>query len=74
MSNCFAKRPVSPVPAIAFSGGRTASAQPNDWLQHYSYDPYGNGAVTGYIPNPGLTPTSLNQYTNNRGLGTGAHL
>ena len=27
--------------------------------------------MSGYIPNPGLTPTSLNQYTNNRWLGTG---
>jgi len=44
----------------------------NEWpAQTYSYDAFGNRAVTaGYIPNPCCTPTALSQYTNNQWLGT----
>jgi len=38
-----------------------------NWTQAYSYDDYGNRAVTSsYTPNPYATPTALSQYVNNR--------
>ena len=36
------------------------------WSQAYSYDAWGNRAVSGSIPNPWATPTALAQYTNNK--------
>src|SRR5690349_3393594 len=42
------------------------------WSQTYGYDAFGNRAVTaGYIPNSGLTPTAIAQFTNNQWLGSG---
>ena len=35
------------------------------WTQGYGYDAWGNRAVSGYILNPDLTPTSLSQYNGN---------
>ena len=44
----------------------------SEWSQTYGYDAFGNRAVTGgYIPNSGLTPTAIAQFTNNQWLGTG---
>ena len=53
------------------SGTETNSQQQVMWSQTYQYDAYGNRAVTaGYIPYPGLTPTSLSQFTQNRVTGS----
>jgi YD repeat-containing protein len=59
---------VNRLTAAAETGGSS------EWGQTYSYDQWGNRAVTGSstIPNPYATPTALTQYTNNRWLGTGA--
>jgi RHS repeat-associated protein len=52
------------------SAGETGGS--SEWTQSYSYDAWGNRAVSGYIPNSYATPTALAQYTNNQWLGTGA--
>ncbi len=50
----------------------TETGGSSDWSQTYGYDAFGNRAVTaGYIPNSGLTPTAVAQFTNNQWLGTG---
>ncbi len=41
------------------------------WKQEYSYDQWGNRAVSGFIPNPYATPTALTQYANNQWYGSG---
>ena len=44
----------------------------SEWNQTYTYDPWGNRAVSGnYIPNAYARPTALTQYSNNRWLGSG---
>ncbi len=53
----------------------TSAQEGSAWTQTYSYDQWGNRAVppgSNYIPNTYATPTSLNQYSNNRWNGTGA--
>ncbi len=53
------------------SAGETGGS--SEWSQGYSYDQWGNRAVSsGYIPNGNLTPESTSEFTNNRwSLGTG---
>jgi YD repeat-containing protein len=45
----------------------------SEWNQTYTYDQWGNRAVSGnYIPNAYATPAALTQYSNNQWLGTEA--
>ncbi len=45
----------------------------SEWNQTYSYDQWGNRAVSGnYIPNAYATPSALAQYSNNQWLGPSA--
>jgi YD repeat-containing protein len=45
----------------------------SEWNQTYTYDQWGNRAVSGnYIPNAYATPAALTQYSNNQWLGTDA--
>jgi hypothetical protein len=36
------------------------------WTQGYGYDQWGNRAVSGYIPNPNLTPEATSEFSNNQ--------
>ena len=38
------------------------AAETGAWSQSYGYDQYGNRAVSGYVPNPTLTPQSLSAF------------
>ncbi|HLF26430.1 MAG TPA: fibronectin type III domain-containing protein [Anaerolineae bacterium] len=40
----------------------SAATEAGNWNQNYLYDQYGNRAVTGYVPNPTLTPQSLSAF------------
>src|SRR5271165_3812728 len=53
------------------SSGNCGSDSSPVWMQSYSYDQWGNRAVSGsYIPNSYATPTGLAQYTNNQWMWT----
>jgi YD repeat-containing protein len=40
---------------------KTATEE-GSWTQTYLYDQYGNRAVTGYVPNPALTPQAVTDF------------
>ncbi len=55
--------------ADEISGASSANcgAHPSPlWTQAYSYDAWGNRAVSGYIPNPNLTPEATSEFSNNQ--------
>ena len=65
---------VQSYPPAAYDGVNrlTAPSEAGGWSHTYTYDNFGNRAVTaGNVPYPGLTPSAIAQYSNNRWYGTG---